>query len=203
MPIVLLNTATTRTYEVTAQAVIDKVRTLTQDKSAPYRTPDAEILGWLNDCIKTVVALVPQLFTAMGTHTCASGFRQTLSNARAHSLVDVVGVPLADLQTLTQFAPGWQTAAAGAIQNWMRPVNEPLSFYCYPPSAEGQALTIMFVEVPIDLTDGADQIPLPESYEPAIVGYCTSMVEAKDDESVDSARSQQFMADFIGRIKGV
>lgn len=202
MPIVLLNESSSRIYEVVAQTVITKVRRLTQDESQPYRNADDEILGWINDCIKTVVSLIPQLFLVTGSHVCSSGFRQVLANARAHSFADVVGVPIADLATLTQYAPGWQTAATGTIQNWMRPANEPLSFYCYPPSAEGQSLTISFVEVPFDLTSVDDQIPLPESYEPAVTGYCVSMVEAKDDESVDSNRSQQFMAEFIGRIKG-
>lgn len=201
MPVVLFNTSSARSYEVTAQNIITKVRRLTQDEAAPYRNSDSELLGWLNDAIKTVVSLVPQLFTKIGPHVCTAGFRQTLANARAHSLVEVVGVPLADLGTLTAFAPGWQTATAGAIQNWLQPASEPLSFYCYPPSAEGQTLSVMFVESPAPLTVTTDEVPMPETYEPALTAYCTAMAEMKDDESVDTARAQQSMADFVGRVK--
>lgn len=192
-----------RVYETTVASILGKVRTLVQDKTQPYRAADSEIIGWINDCIKTVVSLVPQLFIASGSHVCTDGYRQTIINTRAHAVVDVIGVPVADLATLTQFYPGWQAATHGAIQNWMRPVNEPLSFYTYPPSDAGQDLTISFVEVPEDLTSSADFIPLPESYAPAIVSYCVAMVEAKDDESIDTNRAQQSMTDFVGRIRGV
>lgn len=203
MPVVLFNTASQRTYEVQAQSILTKVRRLTQDEEAPYRNSDAELLGWLNDAISTVVTLSPQLFTKSGYHVCTAGYRQTLSNARAYALADVVGVPLADMATLTAFSPGWHTYPADAIENWMQPANEPLSFYCYPPSADGQTLPIIFVESPAALTSVEDIIPLPESYEPALTSYCTSMAEMKDDESVDTTRSQQAMADFVGRVKGV
>lgn len=191
-----------RVYQMKVQDIVTKVRYLTQDETAPYRNQDAEIIHWLNDAIRTVVALVPQLFTSIGTHVCAAGFRQTLSAPRAHSLVDVIGVPAADLQTLTSFAPRWQATQSGPIENWIQPASEPLSFYCYPPSPEGQELLVMFVEAPAALAALSDVVPLPETYEPALVSYCTSMVEMKDDESADTARAQQSMADFVGRIKG-
>lgn len=203
MPVDAYYVANTRTYEVTAADIINRVRHLTQDETAPYRTTNQEMLRWLSDAVKAVSTLVPELFIKTGTHTCRAGFRQILEIARATALVDVIGVQEADAATLTLFSPGWQTATQGVIQNWLRPAGDQLGFYTYPPSPVDQAIPVLFVESPEEITSLDDQIPLPESYEPALVGYCTSMAESKDDESVDAGRAQTFMADFVGRVKGV
>lgn len=191
-----------RTYEVLVSDIVARVRHVIQDESPPYRTTDAELIRWLNDALKTLATLVPQLFIVSGSHTCVAGSRQTLENTRAMALFDVLGVPEADLAALTLFSPGWQNAAPGAIQNWLRPVSEPLSFYTYPPSTAGQALPIMFVQSPAEITALNATVPVPESYEPALVGYIVGMAESKNDESVDMNRAQTFMADFVGRVKG-
>lgn len=187
---------------VTIQHIADKVRTVTNDTASPYRTEDPEIIGWVNDCVSSCVSIVPQLFTKQGTHTATAGTRQDVVLERSAGLVDVLGVPPADLAALTAFKPGWQADDAGPIQNWLRPANETLSFFTYPPQAGGEEIPIVYIEAPAKMTLITDIIPLPEVYEPAIVAYCVSMVEAKDDEHVLSQRSAQFMADFAGRIKG-
>lgn len=191
-----------RTYTVTVQNVIDKVRILTNDTETPYRTEDSEITGWLNDAIKATLTLLPQLFTQTANYTCSAGSRQVLDTNLAHSLIEVIGVPYADYATMSAFNPQWQTDAAGAIQNWLRLGNEPLVFFAYPKQAGGETLTIMYVAIPAALTSTTDNVPLPETYAPALVAYCVSMVESKDDEHVNSNRAQAAMADFVGRITG-
>lgn len=192
-----------RTYTLTCQNVIDKVRYVTNDtKATNYRTLDAEIVDWINQCIKTVLTVIPSLFTKTDAHSCQEGYTQTLEFTQAHSLLDVVGIPPADLAVLTQFQPSWQNTAPGPMQNWIPLPNSPLTFYCYPPSQVAQLVPVRYAETPLPLTLPADLIPLPESYEPALVSYCVGMTEAKDDESVNSNRAQAFMADFAARIKG-
>lgn len=191
-----------RTYLLTVNTVLSKVRRLIQDETTPYRYTDAELLGWLNDAITTMVSLKPGLFTTIATHTCSDGYRQTVVNTNAHMLVDVIGVVSADLASLTRFVPGWQTATPGAIVNWMRDPQEQLSFFCYPPAVEGQSLSVEIVEKPAELTATTDRVPVPESYEPALVDYCVGMAQSKDDEAIDMNRMQQFMTNFAGRVKG-
>lgn len=191
-----------RTFQATVQDVIDKVRTLTQDTTATYRTSDAELIGWLNDALSTLVALVPQHFTVTDTHTCTAGSRQVIATNRAHSMVEVIGVPFADYAAMSAFKPTWQTDTAGAIQNWLRAVNEPLVFFTYPKQAGGESLSVMLVKAHDELTAVGNTILLPETFEPALVAYCVGMVESKDDEHVNSNRAQAAMADFAGRITG-
>lgn len=191
-----------RTFQTTVQDVIDKVRILTQDTATEYRTSDAELIGWLNDALATLVTLIPQHFTAMDTHACTAGSRQVIATNRAHSLVEVVGVPFADYAAMSAFNPAWQAGAAGAIQNWLRAVNEPLVFFAYPKQVGGETLSVMLVKAHDELTAVGDTISLPETFEPALVAYCVAMTEHKDDEHVDNNRAQSAMADFVGRITG-
>jgi hypothetical protein len=203
MPIVLLGSTQTRTYELPASSVISKVRIITQDQdSDEYRNADSEILGWLNDAINTVLSIIPGLFVQEIEHTCTPGVKQTTSEARAIRVNDVIGVPVCDIKSLTLFAPGWQQAAQGAIQNWMPVDNSPLSFYTYPPSVEGATIQISAVISPTPLVSTDDLIPLPESFEPALVEYCAGMTQVKEDESIDFQRQQALMNSFIARVSG-
>lgn len=192
-----------RTYNTTVQDIADEVRFLTQDTQADaYRTSNTEIIGWLNDALYSLLSLVPQLFVTTGTYTTSSGSRQVLDLSLAHTLVEVIGVPQADYASLSAFNPAWQSAASGTIQNWLRALNEPLGFFVYPPSAGGVSLTVLYVKAHTELTATTDTIQLSEVYKPALVAYCTAMVEAKEDENVDNNRAAQQMADFVGRITG-
>lgn len=202
MPTVLLNTPVSRAYQLICANVISKARFILQDRTAAYRNPDDELIGWINDAINAVLGLFPALFAASLTHSCVAGHRQTVVNARAVSLIDVVGVPACDPAALTDFLPGWQTAPQGATVNWMRVANDPLSFECYPPAPAGQALPILAVVSPDPLEDPTDVIPLPEAYEPALVDYIVAMVQMKDDEAIDFGRQQQALANFTSRIRG-
>lgn len=191
-----------RTYTLLVSTVLAKVRRLIQDETSPFRYNNDELIGWLNDAIASMVNLVPGLFTSMVTHTCSSGYRQTIVNTRAAALLDIIGVVPADMTSLTRFTPNWQTAPNGTIANWMRNPAEPLSFFCYPPSAEGQVLSALIVEKPATLSATSDLVPVPEHYEPALVDYVASMAQFKDDEHVDTNRQQQLMANFAARVKG-
>ena len=192
-----------RTYNTTCQMIIDKVRYITNDTKVTYRNSDAEIIGWINNCVDATLSQRPLLFATSTQIMLDQGYWQTVTSARAHSIIDLVGVPQADVTALTKFRPNWMLDAFGPIQNWMPLPNSPLSFYCYPPSQAGQLLYAIIATSPVPMDTPDDLIPLPETYEGAVVAYCVSMVEAKDDESVLSQRSAQFMQDYVGRIKGM
>lgn len=193
----------TRTYQLTAGNVISKARYILQDESdGTYRWSNKELIGWLNDAINSMLGIVPALFSETVQHTCSAGYRQTIVNARSVALIEIVGVPPADVAVLAQFMPGWQTAAPGAIKNWMRIEGDQLSFYCTPPSADGQPLQAVVVVSPIPMDSTTDILPVPENYEPALVDYVVAMAQAKDDESIDMNRMQLFQANFAARVKG-
>lgn len=193
-----------RTYQLTADQVIGKARYILQDEDiGAYRWSNPELLGWLNDAVNTVLSVIPSLFHVTVQHTCIAGYRQTIESSRAVSLTEIIGIPAADASVLSSFMPGWQSATAGSIDNWMRIAGDPLGFYVYPPSNAGQVLQALIVQSPAPLDDVTDIIQIPENYEPALIDYLVAMAQAKDDESVDMTRMQAFQQTFTARIKGL
>lgn len=193
-----------RTWVNAASDVIARVRNITNDEdSGGYRTSDPNMLLWINDVLQTLVNTAPDLFQEAATHTCTAGYRQVIETERAVSLVDVVGVPMADMVSLSQFNPAWTSGTAGTIKNWLRAAEEKLVFYVYPPSSSGQSLPMLIVRAPAKLTATTDKIPLPETFLPALVDYVVAMIELKDDEHLGSGRQQMLMQRFGQRVGGV
>lgn len=204
MTVFLFPTSTpTASNELTAGSIIDKVRIILQDTdTSELRDDDSEFIGWINDAINTVLSLMPELFSKFGDHVCTAGVNQTVVLPRAVQLLDVVGVPICDQATLTQFAPGWQNATPGAAKNYMRSPGDKLGFRVYPPAAANAVIPIEYVESPAPLTTRADKVPLPESFEPALVEYVAGFAQMKEDESINFQRQQALMSSFVARITG-
>lgn len=167
------------------------------------RQQDSEMLAALNDALNAMVGLHQGLFETDGAHTCVAGYLQTLENSRAVQILDVVGLPEADLVSLAQFRPGWTTEAQATPKNWMRAAGDALRFMTYPPAQAGSALSVRFVKAPDTLTATSDLIPLPENYEPALVEYLVGRIEMKDDEHVESGRAQSLMDRFAANVKAL
>lgn len=194
-----------RTFNLTAESVISKARSMINDTRTDMglRQLDPEMLAALNDALNAMVGLHQGLFETDGAHTCAAGYLQTLENSRAVQLLDVVGLPEADLISLAQFRPGWTTEAQAAPKNWMRAAGDALRFMTYPPALAGEVLSVRFVKAPDTLTATSDLIPLPENYEPALVEYLAGRIEMKDDEHVESGRAQSLMDRFAANVKAL
>lgn len=192
-----------RTWVNSVSDVIARARIIVSDADAGgYRQSDAEMLMWINDALAVLVDVMPHLYQEAVTHSCAAGYRQVVEAERAVSLLDVVGVPLGDMVTLSQFNPGWTSGTQGAIKNWLRAAGEDLVFYTYPPAQAGQNLGLLIVQAPARLTATTDKIPLPENLLPALVDYVVAMLEFKDDEHVNSGRQQLAMQQFSMRVGG-
>lgn len=190
-----------RTYQLLASTVLTKARAVLLDDVAPYRNADAILLGWLNDAISVLVSLFPSLFSSSVTHTATSGHAQKIVTARAVELLDIVGVPKADFETLTLFSPGWQSSTEGTIQNWSRTEKDPLGFYCYPPSPVSQTIPVLLVVSPAPLVATTDVVPIPESYEPALVDFIASYAQLQDDEQSRFGRQRELMKQALGIAK--
>lgn len=194
-----------RSYQMTVGGVIGKARLLLNDANSTlgYRNGDAELIGYLNDAINLMVGVKPGLFAVTTNLTCVAGYMQKVEFARAVQILEVVGIPECERATLTQFAPNWMGATAGATVNWMRSPAEPLRFDVYPPAVADAALPVLYVESPQPLASIGDAIKLSENYEPALIDFVVGRAEMKDDEHVNSTRAAQMMNRFLEQIKGV
>lgn len=182
----------------TAQDIADRARLILNDPSK-VRWTDAELYKWIGDALDLLARFAPALFTKRGTHTTTAGALQTITNARAMSVVRVVGLTPFDKSALDAFSPTWQAGSSGAAQQWA-PGDDPKSFYVYPPSAGAVSLTIDFVEAPTEITSLSDAIPISDDYVGALADFVIGMSEAKDAVHVNTGRAQAFMQSFASKL---
>ena len=195
-----------RTYTLTIGAVIATARALINDarEDMGYRADDAELVGYLSEALRAMVAIVPGLFAESATHTCSAGARQVLEVERATAFLDIPGLHEGDMATLNSFAPGWTASAAGDAREFMRLPGEPLAFMVYPPAAADAELQVRMVVAPAVLpVDLAALLPVPEAYQPALAEYVAGRASSKDDEHTNSNRAGQLLERFTAGVKAL
>lgn len=192
---------------MTLQQAIDTAEMVLNDTSNVTYTA-GELLEYGNGAIRTLVSLVPQYFYERGEVQCVAGeTAQAVTFGDAHALVSVDRikggdiVAPADKAALDRFSPSWQTAAAGAAENWMPHADSAVRFYVYPKAPVGQVLEVTYVAIPATYA-AADDTGLPVTLAPAVADYIVGMAMSKDDEHINAGRAQAFLGSFAARIKG-
>ena len=102
---------------MTPADVITEVRRLVQDQVAPYRYSDAVMLGYVNQTLKRIAALRPDLFSTIAeVETVQDSAVQTLPDD-AIRLLDVFQVKNGDTvtevdrETMSRNHPSWMSDA--------------------------------------------------------------------------------------------
>jgi hypothetical protein len=187
----------------TVQDVVTEVRRAVQDTSgSAYRYSDAHIVGVVNQTVKRIALLRPDLFSYVTTYVCTTGARQTLP-ADCFRLVDVfqvtggANVNEVNRESLDLLLSSWQAGTTAPAQDWMRHVRNPNLFFVYPPAAAGQSLDIEYCQVPANkaLTE---TIPLlSDVYFPCLVDGVVYLLESVDNEHVNSGRAKLMLDSFM------
>jgi len=188
------------------QAIIDRVRDTIQDEdSTAYRIGDTKMLRHLNDGLKEMCLLRPDLFPTIGDITCTNGAVLHTAPAGAIILVDIFRVKNgrvvreAKREDLDAFNPDWPNDDADAAQHWMRNDKDPIQFFTYPKAPTGQVLLGQWAAPAADLTALTGSLPtrVSPAYDTALHHYVVFRCEAKDDEHVLSGRAKLYYDAFV------
>ena len=187
---------------MTPADVIAEVRRLAQDQRAPYRYGDEDLLGYVNQTLKRMANMRPDLFSVIGDlPTVADSAVQTLP-ADAIRLVDIFQikngntVTEVDRETMDRNYPGWAAEASGVPVNFMRHVKNPDRFFLYPRPAAGTVLVGEYAQVPPTYTINQTITAPMDSFLPAIVNGTMFLAQSIDDEHVSSGRAKLFLDAF-------
>jgi hypothetical protein len=188
---------------MTPNDVIADVRELIQDTTASsYRYTDAELLGFINQTIKRVLILRPDLFSVIvDISTVANTVAQTLPSD-SYRLVELYSVKNGSVLTevnresLDQSYPAWVTDQAGTPYNYMRHVRHPNKYFLYPRPIANIVLVGEYIQVPSNYAAGATISVLPDAYLPVLVDGTVFLAESIDDEHVNSGRAKLFLESF-------
>lgn len=191
---------------MTPADVVAEVRRLVQDQITPYRYSDTVLLGYVNQTLKRMSILRPDLFTdIVDIPTTANSAVQALP-AEAIRLVDIFqvkggnAVTEVDRETMNRNYPGWMNEAAGIPVNFMRHVKNPDRFFLYPRPTAGVVLVGEYAASPVNYTIDASINVISDTYFPVIVDGTVYLAESIDDEHVQSGRAKLFYDSFVEQL---
>lgn len=187
---------------MTPEQVLTEVRRLIQDTdSTRYRYTDTALLGHMNQVLKRMCHVRPDLFIVYGDiPTQAGKSLQTLPDG-AVRLVEIYHVKGGEAvvetvrETLDETYPGWHSATPGTPINYVRHMRNPDKYFLTPPPATGTILVGEYVQTPPNYML-KQPIELSDVYFPIVVDGTIWLTESIDNEHVNSGRAEMYKKTF-------
>jgi hypothetical protein len=187
---------------MTPADIIAEVRTLVQDSRTPYRYTDTVLLRFLNQTVKRMAMLRPDLFLVVRDVATTPGDVTQVLPADAIRLVEVYNVKGGNVvtevnkDTLDQTYPGWRSAPSGQPVNYIRHVRNPTMFFLYPAPASGVTVVAEYAATPVDYTMSDTILAPSNAYLPSLVDGVVYLAQSIDDEHISSGRAKLFSDAF-------
>lgn len=188
---------------MTPSLVITEVRRLIQDENTPVRYSDATLLGFVNQTLKRMAMLRPDLFTTVADIPTVSGQVYQAIPAAGSRLVEIFGVSGGNAieevnrDEFDRAYPAWQSDSAGTPTKYMRHTRNPKGFFLYPRPQAGVQLLAEYVVSPPDYTLLQAIINPADEYFSTIVDGTVFLAESVDNEHVSSGRAKLFYDLFV------
>ena len=202
---------------VLASAIINRVRTQVIDLglSGLQRWSDTELLEWISDGQRTIVANAPRASAAVVLFQLTPGTRQVLpANAytylRAYRNMGTNGttpgaalVPVDRTLMDTQY-PQWHAAAqVAAPAVVVFDPSDQAAFYVSPPADGTGQIELLYSVEPVDLTVTTAPIVLDDIYQTPLFDYTMYRACQKDsDYAPGQAAAKTYLDAFTGFLGG-
>jgi hypothetical protein len=186
---------------MTPAEIIAEARILLQDTRATYRYSDTILLGFVNQSLRRMAVVRPDLFGVITNFTLSAGTVLQSCPADSVRLVEifqVVGgnaVTEVSRETMDQSTPGWVSEDAGSPVNYVRHPRNPNKFFVYPRPSAGVQLVGEYVQSPPNYTIN-QSISLPDAYYSTLIDGVVFLAESIDNEHVNTGRAKLFQDSF-------
>lgn len=196
---------------MTPGAIITDVRDIIQDTDATnYRYDDSVLLRFVNQTIKRMVLLRPDLFIHFDENIPTTPLQveqQLFSDKNSFRLADIFrikngsAVEEVDRLMFNRMDPDWVLDTAGQPRKFMRHPKNPNRFFLYPRPVVGVVLVGEYVKNPPTYIQTNALIDiLPSSYFGTIVDGTVFIAESVDDEFVNNQRAKLFYDSFVAGL---
>lgn len=182
--------------------IVTEVRFLVQDENIPYRNADDRIVRVVNQVLRRIIVMRPDIFAAIVNITAVAGFLQSIP-ADGLRIIDVLGdgtlfnqAKEINVDVLDIMLPSWPQTTGGPPVNWVRIPRTPTKFYVYPPAIAGSIIEISYAQVPAKLAS-TDLVPIQDAYFAALIDGCVWILESLDSETVESGRAKMYQDSFM------
>lgn len=190
-----------------AAIVVDGCATLLD--TALVAWPLAERIEYLNEAIRATVFVKPDAYPVRGAVTPVAGTVQTLPSDGV-ALIDiphnsgtgrvVTQVDLGLLQEADRYWPrGTQQAE---VEHYAVDPRDARRYMVFPPNDGSGSLYLVYGAVPGALTSSSNLLPLPDSYQAALLAYVLSRCYAKNSKRQDLVKAQAYRAEW-GQLLGL
>ena len=198
-----------------AKTIIDKASVLLGDVAAT-RWTTAELLGWLNDGQRELVAISPPVNIKNIALQLVSGVKQALPSD-GMVLLDIphnlgaTGTTMGTVinhvpkEIMLKRIPGWTTTMASAtVKHYIYSTLDPLVFYVYPPQPTlAKYVECVYSALPTLIANAnvGTKITIPDYFQTELLDYVLYRAFSKDfDNSTQLARGQEHYQLFINAL---
>jgi len=188
---------------MTPTEVITEARVLIQDTKVPYRYSDTVLLGFVNQTIRRMVMLRPDLFTTVTDITTTADICEQALPSTAVRLVEIfrvknsTSIEEVDRDLFDRSYPQWTTDASGTPTKYIRHPRNPRAYFLYPRPTAGTVLVGEYVVTPPVYALVDSIAVLPNAYFGALIDGTVYLAESIDNEHVNSGRAKMFYDSFV------
>lgn len=200
--------------EILASEILNKAAQILFDVSN-MKWPQAELLGWLNDGQRAIVLLDPTANADIVALQLVTGARQTLP-ADGYYLLDCFRnlgtdgmtqgpiVRIVSKRLMDAFNPSWPIdPSSTTVSHFIYDIQDPLHFWCYPPSPGGNYIEINYCQTPAELTATTQAIDVNDAYANALMEYVLFRAYTKDaDFAGAGAKAAEHYQAFTSLVAG-
>lgn len=200
---------------VTAQTVIDRVRSQLIDTGAVKRWTDDELLDWLSDGQRALVAMAPSASSTLATVALAAGTKQTIPSD-GHILLSITrnnvsggGTPgkvvrIVSREIMDAYNDDWHSGtSARAVQNYIFDPQDPTHYYVYPPSDGAGYVDMVYSKIPAEISALGTNISVRDVYQTALFDYVMFRAHQKDsDFAAGAAVAASYYQAFLSSVGG-
>ena len=188
---------------MTPNEVITEVRRLIQDTKVTFRYSDTVLLGFVNQTLKKMAVLRPDLFAVIADFTTVANTVLQSCPTDSVRLMQIFQIKNGDAvtevskETLDQMYPNWVNEVAGIPVNFMRHVRNPNKFFVYPRPSSGVILVGEYAQSPATYAINDIVALLPDAYLTSVVEGTVYLAESVDNEHANSGRAKLFQDAFV------
>lgn len=188
---------------MTPSDIIAEVRQLIQDARTPFRYVDSVLLGFVNQTIRRMVMLRPDLFITQTDIATVPNVVEQMLPATAVRLVEIfrvkdgTSIEEVDRDQFNTAYPQWTTDPAGTPTKYIRHPRNPRAYFLYPRPVEGTELVGEYVVAPPVYTINDPITVLPTAYFGSLIDGTVYLAESTDDEHANSNRAKLFFDSFV------
>lgn len=203
---------------VLASTIIDRVRSQLLDTGAVKRWTDGELLTYLSDGQRAIVAASASAANSVIVVNLTEGTRQGIPS-NGYALLSVIrnigddmvtpgrAVRLVEREALDNQNPDWHSATATkVVQNYVYDPSDHTRFYVYPPNDGTGKLQINYARMPVDLVATSDVLTVQDIFQTPLFDYCMFRAHQKDSDfaagQAAAAQYLQLFTTFMSAIAG-